>query len=71
MSDGIYHSNQYCASNACEHCGEIVKHAPWCLTENLRVYYAYEIVVDSRALTEPDLTFLKVMHVAWVPEVGL
>jgi hypothetical protein len=52
----------------CEHCGEFLKHAPWCIVENVQTFYAYSIVANPRVMIEQDLAFLKKMHIDWNAE---
>ncbi len=60
-----YHSNRYCAQAACEHCGGIVRHEPWCITIDPVVSYAYEIVLDPGKLTLADTLILHSLGVVW------
>ena len=63
------HSNKYSAEAACEHCGGIVRHEPWCITTCSDVFYAYEAVLDSEKLTEGDRIILHALGVAWTGKV--
>jgi hypothetical protein len=49
-----YHSNQYSAQAACEHCGGIVRHEKWCITRDAAVQYAYSVVLEPENLTLCD-----------------
>lgn len=60
-----YHSNRYCASSACEHCGGVVRHERWCITVDPAVQYAYEVVLDPEKLTLVDRLTLHALGVAW------
>ncbi len=60
-----YHSNRYNASSACEHCGGIVRHEPWCITVDPAVQYAYEVVLDPEKLTLFDRLALHALGVTW------
>lgn len=60
-----FHSNRYCAKAACEHCGGVVRHEPWCISANPVVYYAHQIVLDSNKLTLADALVLHALGVAW------
>ena len=61
-----YHSNQYTADAACEHCGGVVRHESWCVSCNRDVAYAYEAVRDSRKLSLEDVLNLHALGTAWV-----
>ena len=43
----LSHSNQYSADSACGHCEGVVRHEPWCVTQNAGVQYAYGRHTDS------------------------
>lgn len=60
-----YHSNRYCAQAACEHCEGIIRHEPWCITSNSRVYYAYQIVAEPSTLTLGDGLILHSLGATW------
>ena len=60
-----YHTNRYCAQAKCEHCEGIIRHEPWCITGNSRVYYAYQIVAESTVLTLGDSLILHSLGVTW------
>lgn len=49
-----YHSNQYHAQSACEHCNGIVRHERWCITGSPAVQYAYGAVLDPEKLSLGD-----------------
>jgi hypothetical protein len=38
------HSSQYSADSTCGHCDGIIRHEPWCITQNASVQYAYQAV---------------------------
>jgi hypothetical protein len=61
-----YHSNRYNAQDACKHCNGAIRHARWCITVNREVFYAFEIVSDSTALTVGDSLILHSLGAAWV-----
>lgn len=61
----VYHSNKYSADSACEHCAGILRHEKWCITVNLSVFYAYEIVLHPENMTEHDRCILHALGVAW------
>ncbi len=60
-----FHSNRYSAESACEHCGGVVRHEPWCITVDSLVYYAYQIVADPSRLTIGDALILHALGVIW------
>jgi hypothetical protein len=60
-----YHSNQYNAQSACEHCGGIVRHERWCITCDAVVQYAYGAVLDPEKLTLCDRLILHALGVSW------
>jgi hypothetical protein len=48
------HSNQYSADSACGHCDGIIRHEPWCVTQNASVQYAYQAVSGTGQLNQGD-----------------
>jgi hypothetical protein len=60
-----FHSNRYNAQGACEHCGGVVCHEPWCMTLNTEISYAYKIVMDPAALTVGDHLILHSLGATW------
>ena len=58
------HDNQCCA-DVCSHCGEVIRHEPWCITQNARVHYAYQVVSDPCHMTRRDRLILYALGVAW------
>jgi len=60
-----YHSNQYDAKSACEPCGGIIRHEQWCITVDLLVQYAYEVVLHSEKLNHADRLILHALGVEW------
>jgi hypothetical protein len=62
-----YHSNEYNAQAACEHCDGIISHERWCPTLNPVVSYACKIVVSPGALTIGDAIILHSLGVRWGP----
>ena len=61
----LYHSNQYNAQSACEHCGGIVRHERWCITCDAVVQYAYGAVLDPEKLSLCDQLILHALGVSW------
>jgi hypothetical protein len=64
----IFHSNQYHAQAACDHCSGVIRHEPWCITRNQLVYCAYETVLDPGQLTLTDRLILHALGVRWTKE---
>jgi len=60
-----YHSNQYNAARACEHCEGIVRHERWCITCDPIVQYAYGVVLDPEKLSLRDRLILHALGVSW------
>jgi hypothetical protein len=61
----LYHSNQYNAQSACEHCGGIVRHERWCITCDAVVQYAYGAVLETQKLTLCDRLILHALGASW------
>ncbi len=64
---GWYHSHRYSADSACEHCGGIIRHQPWCVRRNATVSYAYAAVRTSQ-LTLEDQLILHALGVSWTAD---
>jgi hypothetical protein len=60
-----YHSNQYSADSKCEHCAGVVRHEPWCVTQNAVVAYAYLTATGAAPLSEQDVLILHALGVTW------
>ncbi len=60
-----YHSNQYHAEAACEHCGAIIRHERWCVTRSPLVRYAYQVAADPDSLSLGDRMILHALGVSW------
>jgi hypothetical protein len=60
-----YHSNQYDAKSACEHCGGVIRHERWCITVDPLVQYAYEVVLHPEKLSRVDQLILHALGVEW------
>jgi hypothetical protein len=60
-----YHSNQYNAQTACEHCEGIVRHEQWCITCDPLVQYAYSAVQEPEKLTFCDRLIIHALGVSW------
>ena len=60
----LTHSNQYNADSACGHCDGVIRHEPWCITQNPSVHYAYEVVLNPSYLSPGDYLILHALGVA-------
>jgi len=60
-----YHSNQYNAQSACEHCAGVVRHERWCITRDALVQYAFSVVLEPETLTLADTLILHALGVEW------
>ena len=60
-----YHSNRYSAQSACEHCGGVVRHEPWCITCDALVRCAFGAVLEPEKLTLRIELILHALGVAW------
>jgi hypothetical protein len=61
----LSHSNQYSAESACGHCDGVVRHEPWCVTQNESVQYAYQAVSNPSHLSPGDHLILHALGAAW------
>lgn len=50
---------------ACDRCQGVTEHEPWCVTQDPRVCYAYEIVTHASKLTFIDTLILHSLGVTW------
>jgi len=50
----LTHRNQYSADSACGHCDGVIRHEPWCITQNPSVQYAYQVVSEPSRLSPGD-----------------
>ena len=64
----LSYSNQHSAESACGHCDGVVRHEPWCITQNASVRYAYQAVSDPQSLSPGDHLILHALGVAWTPK---
>jgi len=60
-----HHENQYSADSACAHCEGVIRHEPWCLTQNAGVRYAFQVAFYPNQLTLQDHLILHALGVAW------
>jgi hypothetical protein len=63
----LTHSNQYSADSACGHCDGVIRHEPWCITQNDGVRYAFRVIVDPDHMTTGDRLILHALGAAWRP----
>lgn len=63
-------SNRYCADSACGHCGGVIRHEPWCITQNVSVQYAYRAVSNAGQLSPGDHLVLHALGATWT-ETGI
>lgn len=61
----LSHSNQYSADSACGHCDGVLRHEPWCVTQNASVQYAYQVISDPSHLSTGDQLTLHALGAAW------
>ncbi len=61
----LSHSNQYTADSACGHCEGVIRHEPWCVTQNTSVQYAYQALLDPGHLSPADQLILHALGAAW------
>jgi hypothetical protein len=59
------HGNRYSADSACAHCDGVIRHEPWCSTQNSTVRYAFEAALYPNHLTLQDNLILHALGVAW------
>jgi hypothetical protein len=59
------HENQYSADSACAHCEGVIRHEPWCLTQNAGVRYAFQVALYPSHLTFQDHLILHALGVTW------
>lgn len=61
------HTNKYSADSACGHCDGVIRHESWCITQNLRVQYAYQVIAEPSTMNPGDHLILHALGVAWIP----
>jgi hypothetical protein len=61
----LTHSNRYSADSACGHCDGVIRHEPWCITQNPDVHYAYEVALNPSYLSPGDHLILHALGAAW------
>ena len=61
-------SNQYTADSACGHCDGVIRHEPWCITQNASVQYAYQVVSQPTQLSAGDHLILHALGAAWTAQ---
>jgi hypothetical protein len=60
--------NQYSADLACGHCDGVIRHEPWCITQNTSVQYAYQVISDPAHLSFEDHLILHALGAAWTAQ---
>jgi hypothetical protein len=61
----MQHSNPFSTKSPCPYCQGVQQHETWCVTVNLSVRYAYEVVLGSAMLTAGDVLILHSLGVIW------
>ena len=61
----VEQGSHYRAKVPCPYCEGTHQHEAWCVTTNLAVRYAYEIVLGSSLLTAGDVLILHSLGVVW------
>jgi len=61
----LIYSNKYSKYSACGHCDGVIRHEPWCLTQNDRIRYAYQAIIDPAHLSIEDQLILHALGVVW------
>ena len=61
-----FHSNRYSSERACEHCEGVIRHEPWCITNNELIRYAYQAVLNAETLSVGDHISLHALGARWV-----
>lgn len=61
----LVHSNQYSADLACAHCDGVIRHEPWCMTQNALVQYAYQVINDPGRMSPGDRLILHALGATW------
>jgi hypothetical protein len=64
----LTHSNRYSADSACGHCDGVIRHEPWCVTQNAAVQYATQVVSNPGLLSTRDHLILHALGVTWTPK---
>jgi len=67
----LLHSNKYSADLACGCCDGVIRHEPWCITQNAIVRYAYQAIIDPSHLSLADHLILHALGVAWTAQKNL
>ena len=50
----------------CQHCHGLFEHEFWCMTQDPKVQYAFDIVSDAAKMTFADTLILHSLGVAWI-----
>jgi hypothetical protein len=67
----VMHSNRYTAASACRHCEGVVRHLSWCVTQNSRVNYAYQVLAEPYRLSIRDGLILHALGAVWASQEDL
>lgn len=62
---GWYHCNRYSADSACEYCGSIIRHEPWCIRQDSANPKTEQLLLDGTHLTQADHLILHALGVTW------
>jgi hypothetical protein len=61
----LSYSNKYNSDSACGHCDGVLRHESWCITQNARVQYAYQVISDPSHLSRVDHLILHALGATW------
>ena len=67
----LFLSNQYSADSACGHCDGVIRHEPWCITQNASVQYAYQVIADPAQMSRGDRLILHALGARWTAKRNL
>jgi len=58
-------SNRCRADLTCAHCDGVIRHEPWCITQNALVQYAYQVINDPAHMSPGDSLILHALGATW------
>ena len=61
----VVHGNRYSADLVCAHCDGVIRHEPWCITQNANVQYAHQVVNDPAHMSYGDRLILHALGATW------
>ena len=61
----LSHSNRYSSYSACVYCDGVIRHVPWCVTQNVSVQYAYRAVSNPDQFSPGDHLVLHALGATW------